>query len=123
MSTPSEHAAFELGYKCCEKGMNLEAAFDMLNKISTPATIDTPLPKASIHSIPNGYELLEYLNSTIYDHRLEWVLEQLRALNVKHHDRDDLRIFPLWNSDSSVRLVLIGKDKTKPKDQNEKCKA
>lgn len=112
MSTPTEHTAFELGYKCCEKGMNLEAAFDMLNKISAPAT-DTPRPEASIHSIPNGYELLEYLNIIIYDHRLEWVQEQLRALYVKHFGREDLRIFPLWNSDSSVRLVLIGKTKKK----------
>jgi hypothetical protein len=62
-------------------------------------------------SIPNGYELLEYLNIIIYDHRLEWVQEQLRALYVKHFGREDLRIFPLWNSDSGVRLVLIGKNK------------
>jgi hypothetical protein len=71
-------------------------------------TTPLPRPESSFHSIPNGYELLEYLNSTICDHRLEWVLEQLRAFHVKHFACDDVRILALRN-DEGVRLVLIGK--------------
>jgi hypothetical protein len=60
--------------------------------------------------IPDGYEILEYLNGTVPDRQLEFVLEHLRGLRVKHFNRVDVRI-ALECSEDLVRLLLIAKKK------------
>lgn len=63
--------------------------------------------------IPEGYHIIDYLNTVVLDHSLDYIIHALMQHNSTHCCQfSDIRIANNGSEDS-IQLVLIGKPKEK----------